>query len=84
MRRILSPKNPTHGVEYAVLSGAIACSLVLAASLFAQDIAALYNEMTCETCVVSLERHPPEASTAAAASAEQTTRKDERRDNVRR
>jgi Flp pilus assembly pilin Flp len=79
------PRNtrPTMGVEYAVLSGVIACSLVLIASVFGPEIATAFNELTCDSCVVSLERRPPDASTAAA-SPEQTRKTDERRDAARR
>jgi hypothetical protein len=67
-RGVFTRRRPTHGVEYAVLSGVIACSLVLAASVFGPELAGMVSDLTCRDCVVSLERRAPQASTASAAA----------------
>ena len=44
----------THGVEYAVLSGVVACLLVLGASVFGSDLADLFTDAS----VVAVQHRP--------------------------
>jgi Flp pilus assembly pilin Flp len=51
----------SHGVEYAVLSGIVACLLVLGASVYGSEIAAFFGD-GCDDCVVAVHYKPAHPS----------------------
>jgi Flp pilus assembly pilin Flp len=62
LRRFLRSEDGAHGAGSAVLAGAIACALVLAASLFGQDAIRALKDFWCESspgCAVAVEHTDP-------------------------
>jgi Flp pilus assembly pilin Flp len=67
LRRFLRSEDGAHGAGSAVLAGAVACALVLAASVFGQDAIRTLKDFWCESspgCAVAVQRTDPPANDA--------------------
>ena len=71
--RFLQSEDGAHGAEHALLTGAIACALVLGASYFWKELAGALAELSCRAsaaCAVrvesvarpAIEMAPPDAT----------------------
>jgi Flp pilus assembly pilin Flp len=69
VRQFIRRDDGAHGAEHALLTGFIASALVLAASVFGQDLASLITEATCNAsprCSIRMERREKPVMDAAA------------------
>ena len=78
LHRFLQSEDGAHGAEHALLTGAIACALVLGASYFWKELASALADLSCKTsaaCAMRVESvaRPAIGGAPSDATAGETT-----------